>query len=98
MEKQHAQYETIFIVNVTLSDEERVALIEKFKALIEEHAKIDKLDEWGKRRMAYQINDMQEGYYVYIAFTGPQAFPAELDRVFKITDGILRSLIVHIEN
>ncbi len=97
MEKKHANYETIFIVNSELSDEAREALVAKFKGLIEEHAEITKIDEWGKRRMAYAINDMHEGYYVFISFVAPQEFPAELDRVYKITDGILRSLIVNID-
>ena len=97
MEKKNANYETIFIVNAELADDARDALVAKFKTLIEENAEITKIDEWGKRRMAYAINDMHEGYYVFISFVAPQAFPAELDRVYKITDGILRSLIVNID-
>lgn len=97
MEKKHANYETIFIVNAEFGEEERTAVVDKFKALIEENAELTKIDEWGKRRMAYPINDMNEGYYVYVTFVAPQAFPAELDRVYKITDGILRSLIVNID-
>ena len=56
---------------------------------------MEKHDEWGKRRLAYAIQDMYEGYYVFASFTSDPSFPAELDRVFKITDGILRSMIVN---
>ena len=97
MEKKHSNYETVFIINSELADDAREAIVAKFKALIEENAEITKIDEWGKRRMAYAINDMHEGYYVFVSFVAPQEFPAELDRVFKITDGILRSLIVNID-
>lgn len=69
------------------------ALVEKFKALIEQNGTINNVDVWGKRRLAYLIEDESEGYYVLIDFTSKPDFPAELDRVYKITDGVLRSLI-----
>jgi len=97
MEKKNAHYETIFIVNAELADEARDAIVAKFKTLIEENAEITKFDEWGKRRMAYPINDMHDGYYVFISFVAPHTFPAELDPVYKITDGLLRSLIINID-
>ena len=96
MEKKPANYETIFIVNAEIGEDDRMAVVEKFKTLISDNAEVTKIDEWGKRRMAYPINDMHEGYYVFISFVAAQAFPAELDRVYKITDGILRSLIVNV--
>ena len=55
---------------------------------------IDSIDEWGKRRLAYPINDEEEGVYTVINFTSEPSFPAELDRVYKITEGVMRSLIV----
>ena len=67
---------------------------EKFKALIAENGTIGNVDEWGKRRLAYPIQDEAEGYYVLITFTSDAEFPSELDRVYKITDGVLRTLIV----
>ncbi|MBQ5398923.1 MAG: 30S ribosomal protein S6 [Ruminococcus sp.] len=70
------------------------ALIEKFKALIEKHATLQNVDEWGKRRLAYLINKESEGYYVLMNFESEAAFPAELDRIFKITDGVMRSMII----
>jgi len=97
MQKPNSKYEAIYIVNAELGDEARAALIAKFNAIIENGGTIDKIDEWGKRRMAYEINDMHDGYYVYVAFTAPQDLPAELERVLKITDGILRWIVVNID-
>ena len=65
-----------------------------FKSLIEANGTIDSIDEWGKRRLAYPINDEEEGVYTVINFTADPSFPAELDRVYKITEGVMRSLIV----
>ncbi len=94
MPKINGKYETIFIVNATLSEEDINAVVEKFTSLIAENGEIVKIDQWGKRRMAYPINDMPEGYYVLVEFDSKPDFPAELDRIYKITDGIIRSIIV----
>ncbi|MDL2273834.1 30S ribosomal protein S6 [Oscillospiraceae bacterium OttesenSCG-928-G22] len=94
MAKLSGKYETIFIVDVTLGEETVTALIERFKTLIETSATIDSIDDWGRRRLAYQIDDKPEGHYMLINFTSDPSFPAELDRVYKITDGIMRSIIV----
>lgn len=91
-------YETVMVLSTKLGDEGIQAMIEKFKALIEKHAVLENVDEWGKRRLAYLINDEAEGYYVLINFKSTADFPAELDRRYKITDGILRSLIVRKED
>lgn len=93
MAKVTGKYETLFIVNPTLVDEEITAVVDKFKSLIEENGTVEKVDEWGKRRLAYPINDLMEGYYALIEFTSAPAFPAELDRKFKIDDSIMRSMI-----
>ena len=77
--------------------ESRAALVEKFKGIVEAHGTLTSVDEWGKRRLAYPINDLVEGYYVYMTCEVTPEMPAELDRVFKITDGILRSIIVAVE-
>ena len=87
-------YEAVFIFSMTLGEEGIAAMSEKFKTLIEQNAELGEVDEWGKRRLAYPINDETEGYYVLFDFTSAPAFPAELDRVYKITEGILRTLIV----
>ena len=89
-----AKYETMLITTATLDDEATAALVGKFKSLIEANGTIDSIDEWGKRRLAYPINDENEGIYTVINFTSEPDFPAELDRVYKITDGVMRSLLV----
>lgn len=94
MDKQHSSYETIFICDLSLGEEGVKTLVAKFIGMINEAGKLTGLNEWGKRRFAYPINDLNEGYYVLATFTAPQNFPAELDRVFHITDGIMRSMII----
>ena len=89
-----AKHETMLITTATLDDEATAALVGKFKSLIEANGTIDSIDEWGKRRLAYPINDENEGVYTVINFTSEPDFPAELDRVYKITEGVMRSLIV----
>lgn len=93
MAKQSGHYETVMVLNTKLGEDAIQALVEKFKALIEQNGTINNVDVWGKRRLAYLIEDESEGYYVLIDFTSKPDFPAELDRVYKITDGVLRSLI-----
>ena len=88
------KYETVVIFKANLSEEDTAAQVEKFKSLISEHGTIDNLDEWGKRRLAYPIQDENEGYYVQFNYTAPVDFPAEFDRQLKIDDNVLRSLIV----
>ena len=83
-------YETLFAVNGTLPEEECKALVEKFVTLINENASDVNVNEWGKRKFAYPINYVNEGYYVLVSYKSNAAFPAELDRVFGITEGVLR--------
>lgn len=92
--EQKRLYETIFIVNNSLGEDAVKALVEKFTGLISSNAEIETINEWGVRRLAYPIDDYTEGYYVLVRFMSAQEFPAELDRIYNITDGILRSLIV----
>ena len=87
-------YETVFILSTKLGEDGIASLVQKFKDLIAANGTVDGVDEWGKRRLAYLINKEAEGYYVLIDFTSVPAFPAELDRIYKITDGVLRSLII----
>lgn len=89
-----AKYETMLITSAALDEEATAALVGKFKSLIEANGTIDSVDEWGKRRLAYPINDEAEGVYTVINFTCNPDFPAELDRVYKITDGVLRTIII----
>ena len=94
MPKVKGTYETIFIADLTLGEEGVAALVEKFKTLIENNGTIVKVDEWGKRRLAYAIDDKNEGYYTLVEFESAPEFPAELDRIYRITDGVMRSLII----
>lgn len=94
MAKTTATYETVAIFNIQQGEEGVAALVEKFKSLISANGTITNVEEWGKRRLAYPINDEHEGHYLFAEFTSAPDFPAELDRVYKITDGVLRSLIV----
>ena len=94
MAKTNANYEAVFIVDPNLGEEGIAAVVAKFKGLVESKATLAEVDEWGKRHLAYPINDMNEGYYVLIEFESKPEFPHELDRIYNITDGIMRSLIV----
>lgn len=89
-----AKYETMLVTSAALDEEATTALVGKFKSLIEANGTIEAVDEWGKRRLAYPINDENEGVYTVITFASEPNFPAELDRVYKITDGVLRTMIV----
>ena len=88
-----SKYEAVVVFSVNNGDDVS-ALVEKFKALIEKSGTLESVDEWGKRRLAYLINDEAEGYYVLYNFESAPEFPAELERIARITDGILRSLVV----
>ena len=98
MEKVLNSYETLFVVDCTLGEESVKAIVDKFTTLISENATVESIDEWGKRRLAYPINDLNEGYYVLVKFNAPAQFIAELERVFGITEGIMRSIVVKAEN
>ena len=86
-------YESLFIVNATLETEAIQEVVARFKALVEANGTLESIDEWGKRKLAYLINKESEGYYVLINFESEAEFPAELDRILHITDGVVRSLI-----
>ena len=92
-----AKYETMLVTSAALDEEASTALVGKFKSLIEANGTIDSVDEWGKRRLVYPINDEVEGDYTVIQFTSEPSFPAELERVYKITDGVLRFLTTAVE-
>ena len=93
-----SKYETVFIVNPDFSEDAAKGMLEKFSGIITENGgAIDKVDEWGKKKLAYPIEDLTEGYYYIINFTAVATLPAELDRVANITDDILRSLIVKLD-
>ena len=97
MEKNLCSYETLYVVNGNLPEEEIKAATEKFTTLIAQNGEIVKIDEWGKRRLAYPINKVNEGCYVLVNFTSAPEFPDELDRLFGINDAILRSMTLKLE-
>lgn len=88
------KYETLFIINSTLEEETVNSTVEKIKSLIETSAKLENVDEWGKRRLAYPVKDYDEGYYVLMNFEAESDFPSELERVLKITEEVLKYLII----
>lgn len=92
MEKKFSSYETLFVVDLSKGEAAAKALVAKFIDMISANGVLTGVNEWGKRRLAYPINDMNEGYYVLATYNAPQAFPAELERVFHITEGIMRSM------
>ncbi len=87
-------YEVLFIINPTLAEDEIKAAQDKFINLIKENGEIQEINEWGKRRLAYPINDIQEGYYVLVYFAANAEFPAELNRRFNIDDAIMRGMVI----
>jgi len=93
MAKIQEKYELMVIINPNLGEDVIGGTFEKFKNLIEANGTLEEVDEMGKRRLAYEINYIAEGYYYLVKFTSAPDFPKELDRVLGITDGILRSLI-----
>ncbi len=88
------KYETIFVVDASFEEEAIAGIVDKFKTLISNAGEIESVDEWGKRRLAYPINFKTEGYYVLVNFSAKPDFPAELERIYNITDGLLRSIII----
>ena len=89
MAKLSGNYEVVFILNPNLDEEATAAMVAKFKTLVEQNGTLAEVEEWGKRHLAYPIND-----YVLMTFSAKPEFPRELDRILRITDGVMRSLIV----
>lgn len=87
-------YEAVIVISLKLGEEGIAETIAKFKDIVSKNGTLESVDEWGKRRLAYEINKETEAYYVLFDFKSEAEFPAELDRVLMITDGILRSMII----
>lgn len=93
------KYESIFIIDSNVADDQINPIVDKVKALIEKfEGTVDGCDLWGRKRLAYEINKKNEGYFVLINFTAKEDFPKELDRNFRIMDSIIRHIIVKKEN
>ena len=97
MAKITGKYEALYIIDPAQGEEGITALVEKFKAMVEAEGTVANIDQWGKRRLAYPINDLNEGYYVLMTFESKPEFPAELERVMKITEGVMRCLTTSVE-
>ena len=97
MAKITGKYEVLYILEPALGEEATAALVEKFKAMVEAEGTLLNIDEWGKRRLAYLVNDKPEGYYVLMNMETKPEFPAELERVMKITEGVMRCLTTAVE-
>ncbi len=93
MAKSSEKYELMYIIDPSVGEDGIAAIVEKFKTLIETNGTIDEMEEMGKRKLAYEINYISEGYYVLVKFVSGPEFPAELDRILGITEGVIRSMI-----
>lgn len=92
-------YELLFFVAPTISDEDRAAVMKRIETTIAEGAgKVDNVDEWGKRKLAYEINGLTDGDYTLVNFYADPQNVAELDRVLRINDAVVRHMIVKRED
>jgi small subunit ribosomal protein S6 len=92
------KYEATYILNPAIGEEAIKSTTEKIQALTEASATLEKVDVWGRRRLAYEINDQKEGFYVLMIFSAEAEFPKELERVLKITDGVLRFMVIRADD
>ncbi len=92
------KYETMIVLSCKMDEEAQKELIAKFRTLIEKGGTIESFDEWGKRRLAYPINYENDGYYILCIFESEPDFPKELERVYHITDGVLRTMTIKKED
>ena len=97
MEKVINSYESLFIVDVTNGEEATEATVNKFLSIIEANAEVVDVAKWGKRRLAYPINDMPEGYYTVVTFKAEGSFPAEFERLCGIDENVMRSMVIKLE-
>ena len=97
MEKKTCFYETLFVISGALAETDAKSVQDKFTALIADNGNLIAVKEWGKRRLAYPINKVSEGYYVLASFESAPEFPLELERLFGINDAILRSMVTRLE-
>lgn len=94
MSDEKRKYESVIIISVKFGEEKIKEIVEKFKNFLKEKTELLGVDVWGKKLLSYPIKYEKEGYYVLFNFKSDPSFSAELDRIYKITDGILRSIIV----
>ena len=97
MEKIINSYETLYVIDPDLTEDATKALVEKFTSLIADNGTVNEVNEWRKRRLAYPINDMPEGYYVVVTFKSAPEFPSELERLYNIDENVMRSMVLRLE-
>ena len=92
------QYEVMYVIDTALEEQARTDLINRFSGLVEANGgQVDRVDEWGKRRLAYAINYKTEGSYVLMYIAAPAALPRELERNFQINESVLRYMVIRFE-
>lgn len=91
------KYELMYILKSDTDEEKRALLLEKFKGIIETNGAVENVEEWGNRKLAYEINKLNEGYYLLVNFNAATDIPKELDRNLKIADEVIRHMIVRLE-
>ncbi len=91
------KYELMYILKANTEEEKRTQLLDKFKGIVEANGEIENVEEWGTRKLAYEINKLNEGYYVLVNFNAAADIPKELDRNLKIADEVIRHMIVRLE-
>ena len=98
MEKVLNSYESLFIVDLSNGEEAAKATVAKFTDLIAKNGEIVEIADWGKRRLAYPINDMNEGYYTVVTFKSEPSFPVELERLYNIDETVMRDIVLKLEH
>ena len=98
MEKVINSYEGMFIVSLANGEEAAKATVNKFVGLATANAEVIRVDEWGKRRFAYPIDDMNDGYYTVVTFKSEGAFPAEWQRLMNIDESVLRAMVIRVDD
>ena len=98
MEKVLNSYESLFIVDLSNGEEAAKATVAKFTDLIAKNGEIIEVADWGKRRLAYPINDMNEGYYTVVTFKSEPSFPVELERLYNIDESVMRSIVLKLDH
>lgn len=91
------KYEAVFVFAPDVDEEKRNGVVERFKGIIETDGSIDKIDEWGMRKLAFEINDYTEGYYTLLNFESSSDVINEMNRIAKITDSVIRHMIIREE-
>ena len=90
-------YEVMFIIDAALEEAQKEATIEAVKGIIAAEGEVSNVDVWGVRKLAYPIDFKTEGYYVLVNFASNPEFPKELERIYGITEGVLRTIVIRVE-